>query len=306
MSNINLPNTDSSILDRDNPRPIVIDGDSTPSWIIIVISLVIIILFWIWIIYTIRTNPSSGDPIMECAPGQCVTDVATGIKDCPTDVADIKTINPVTQVCNSPFTCENDRTPYALRSDGSTDLDGVCETGVQCRCLTQPQCAYYVTSYFRAQNGNPFQSIQPQRLVFEQTSSGLNANDNFVSQPPYALSSPTTEFCAIPNEWLCRTWGSVLNPNSDLSTPINESLGPCLSGTMAYVPDNPNRFDGDQLAVTPLSCVQGTPCSSGLTPVWNNFTYQLDCVEITPPAGFNLNDCRCQVDPNNPACINNS
>jgi hypothetical protein len=243
-------------------------------------------------IYIIRTNPPSGDVIIQCAPGQCATNIATGVKDCPITADEIKSINPATQVCNSFFTCESDVTPYALRSDGSTDLSGVCESNVQCRCLTQPQCAYHVTSYLNARNGNPFQSLQPQRLVFEQNISGVNADGNFVNQAPYALTSSTTQFCAIPNEWLCRIWGSVLDPNSDTSIPINESLGSCLSGTIAYVPNNPDTFDGMQLATTPLSCVQGTPCpsGSGLTPIWNNKTYQVDCVQITAPP--DAPDCR--------------
>lgn len=280
-----------SILDRDNPRPIIIPEDQSPQWIIIVISIVILIIFWVWMIYIIRTNPPSGDVIIKCAPGQCATNILTGVKDCPTIASEIKSIDPTTQVCNSPFTCESDQTPFALRSDGSTSLDGVCEPNVQCRCLTQPQCAYYVTSYFGAQNGNPFQSIQPQRLVFQQNTSGINADGDFVNQPPYALSSPTTQFCAIPNEWLCRTWGSVLNPNADPNTnPINESLGSCVTGTIAYVPNNPDNFDGNQLATTPLSCVQGTSCPIGLTPMWNNKTYELNCVNITAPPG--TPDCR--------------
>jgi len=277
-----------SILDRDDIRPIVIPEDKSPAWIIIIISIVLIILFWIWMIYIIRTNPPSGGTIIQCSPGQCSTNILTGVKDCPVTADDIKSIDPVTQVCNSPFTCESDVTPYALQSDGSTNLDGICEPNVQCRCLSQPQCAYHVTAYFTAQNGNPFQSIQPQRIVFTQTTSGVNANNNFINQPPYALTSATTQFCAIPNEWLCRTWGSVLDP--DTSKPLNESLGPCVTGTMAYVPNDPNTFDGTQLATTPLSCVQGEPCSTGLTPVWNNRTYELNCVSISAPPG--APDCR--------------
>lgn len=278
----------SSILDREDPRPIVIPESKSSSWVIIVISIVLLIIFWIWMIYIIRTNPPSGTTIIQCAPGQCATNIATGVKDCPAAADDIKSINPSTQVCNSPFSCESDSTPFALQSDGSTNLNGVCEPNVQCRCLTQPQCAYYVTAYFGAENGNPFQAIQPQRIAFTQITSGINANNDFINQPPYALTSATTQFCAIPNEWLCRTWGSVVN--SDTSYPLNESLGPCVAGTMAYVPNNVNAFDGTQLATTPLSCVQGEPCAAGLTPVWNNQTYELNCLTINTPPG--TPDCR--------------
>ena len=89
-----------SILDRDNPRPVVVPADPTPNWVIIVISITLIILFWIWIIYIIRTNPTSGDILIQCAPGQCSTEISTGVKNCPADITDIKTINPATQVCN--------------------------------------------------------------------------------------------------------------------------------------------------------------------------------------------------------------
>ena len=257
-----------SILDRDAPRPLVIPANETPSWVIIVLSIVHILLFWIWIIWIIRSNPVSGPIIVQCTPGQCATDILTGIKDCPTDPVDIKTIDPATQVCNSPFTCESSQTPFALLSDGSTNNDGQCQAGVQCRCLTRPQCAYYITSYFNTQNGNPFQAIKPQRIVFQQTSANVDADGRFNSLPPYNLALPTTQFCTIPKVWLNRTWPSVLDGNDQLSN--------CISGVIAFVPPDPDSFEPADEPITPLSCVQGVVCEDGI-PVWNNKTYQLDC-----------------------------
>lgn len=266
-----------SIRDRDDPRPIVVEADLTPAWVIIVISIILFILFWIWMIYIYRsTSTTSGTILLQCGPGQCATDIATGVKDCPLNPDDVKIINPEVQVCNSPFTCENARTPYALRSDGSTDPNGVCETDVQCRCLTEPQCAYYVTAFFSAENGNPFQSIAPQRIVFEQNAAGNNAENQFVAQPPYSLESSTTQFCQIPNEWVSRVWPPIAGTNDQ------QVFGPCIVGTMAYVPDDPNTFNAASRASTPVACVQGepTPCSGFQTPMWNKKTYQINCLNF--------------------------
>lgn len=262
-----------SILDRDHPRPILIPEDITPSWVLILISIILIVLFWVWIIYIIRTNPDLGTPKIECSPGQCVTDLKTGIKDCPTDPSDIKSVDPATQVCNSPFTCESDRTPFALQSDGATNNEGVCESGVQCRCLTQPQCAYYISAYFNTRNGDPFRGIQTQRIVFEQSAAGTDSEGDFQNQPPYSFPSVTTQFCAIPNEWLPRTWPPVGTPTQ---------LGRCIVGAMAYLPDNPDDFDQTKLDITPLGCVQGVPCTgSNQVAFWDNKTYRVNCLQLT-------------------------
>lgn len=269
-----------SINDRDGLRPIQVKGDQTSSWVIIIISILLLLLFWAFIIFIIRRAPTPIQTVLQCAPGQCVTDVLTGVKTCPADNTDIVTIDPTTQVCNSPFTCENTRTPYALQSDGSTNADGVCQPNVECNCVTKPQCGYYVTSIFNVQNGNAFQAIEPQRIVFEQSTTSLSSSNNFVSQPPYPLTSSTTQFCAIPNDWLTRTWPSVLVPNYDPTQPINTQLGSCLAGVIAYVPENPNTFICSDLPTTPLSCVQGELCSPGTTPVWNSLTYELNCLQL--------------------------
>lgn len=263
----------SSILDRHHPRAVVVPEDTTPVWVLIIISIIIILLFWIWIIYIIRTNPDLGTPMIECSPGQCSTDIKTGTKDCPSNPSEIKTIDPATQVCNSPFTCESNRTPFALQSDGSTDNDGVCESQVVCKCLTRPQCAYYITAYFNTRNGNPFRGIGPQRIVFEQSAAGNDNEGNFINQPPYSFPSVTTQFCKIPNEFLPRAWPPV-------GTPTN--LGKCITGAMAYLPDNPDTFNQDVLDVTPLGCVQGDPCVGEMeVAFWNNKTYKVNCLVLS-------------------------
>jgi hypothetical protein len=269
-----------SIHDRDGLRPIQVKGDHTSSWVIITISIILFLIFWVFIIYILRSEPPPTQTVLQCAPGQCSTNIRTGVKNCPTDSNDTMTIDPSNQVCNSPFTCENSVTPFALQSDGSTNPDGVCQDNVVCKCLTAPQCAYYVTSIFNAQNGNPFQAIAPQRLVFEQSTTSISSSNNFLNQPPYQLSSSTTQFCAIPNEWLTRTWPLVVNSNFNPDEPINTQLGSCLAGVIAYVPENPSNFTSTDLPITPLSCVQGELCVPGTTPVWNNSTYQLDCMTL--------------------------
>nr|QBK90876.1 MAG: hypothetical protein LCPAC201_01770 [Pithovirus LCPAC201] len=266
----------SSILDREHPRAVIVSEDITPIWVLIIISVIIILVFWIWIIYIIRTHPDLGTPMIECSPGQCSTDIKTGTKDCPTDPSIIKTIDPATQVCNSPFTCESNRTPFALQSDGSTNNNGVCESQVECKCLTQPQCAYYISAYFNTRNGNPFRGVSSQRIVFEQSAAGTDNEGNFINQSPYSFPSVTTQFCEIPNEWLGRTWPPVGSPTK---------LEKCIVGTMAYLPNNPDKFSQQDINITPLGCVQGNPCTGEMeVAFWNNKTYLVNCLVLTDSA----------------------
>ncbi len=260
-----------SLHDRNYPRPIVIEEDKSVSWILVIISIVIIIIFWIWIIYIIRTNPETGNPVIFCAPGQCATEISTGIKNCPIDITDVKRIDPATQVCNSPTTCENATTPFALQSDGSTNSDGICEEGAECQCLQDPQCGYHITAYFSTQNGDALQGVDSQKVVLLQNTSSSIRTGNVQTAPPFRLSSATSQFCAIPNNWLDHTW-----PNTGIAT----SLRPCVSGTMAYLPDNPDEFGLNSLNTTSLGCVQGVACPTGQISFWNNKTYRVECLNF--------------------------
>lgn len=275
-----------SLHDRDYPRPIVIEEDKSVSWILVIISIIIITIFLIWIIFIVRSNPPPVKTVVYCPLGQCATNIATGVKDCPCEINDVKSIDPKTQVCNPPTTCHNSATPYALQSDGSTNNDGICEANVQCQCLQTPQCGYHITAIFDTKNGDANQGLNSQRVVFVQKSISTDSNGNIRSNPPLQLASPTTQFCSIPEKWLDRVWPPVTN---NASSPVTNnassnnnsirSLGPCILGTMAYLPNNPDNFDVSRLDSTPLGCVQGVSCPPGQVAFWNNNTYRVECLQ---------------------------
>src|SRR5436853_7041002 len=122
--------------------------DETPDIIIPLIILLIFIAFLGWMSYllissgfmsTTPANPVASDRRVEttfaCAPGQCATNLVSGFKTCPTDPNASINVNPAVSVCNGRFVCDNPLTPNALQSDLSTNLNGICEQGVECPCL---------------------------------------------------------------------------------------------------------------------------------------------------------------------------
>jgi len=257
-----------SILDRDGPRPIIIPPDPVPNFVLGFISLIIIIVFLFFLILKIKDSPSSGPTEIQCEPGQCSTNIFTGVKDCPVNSADIKTVNPTMEVCNSPFTCENPRTPHALQSDGSTKI-GICEGKNKCRCLQKPQCAEHVTAYFETTLGNPYQGVDGQKLIISQVNSYKDLAGNFQTDSPLQFESSATEFCAISRELGERSWPPVFDENGPAE---------CLNGILAYVPENSSTFTREDVENTALSCVVGTRCSSGEIPYWDTRLGRVNCI----------------------------
>lgn len=269
-----------SILDRDYPRPIIIPGNPWPFYIIIAISIILVLGFMIFLVYLWKTSPKAKSSILSCAPGQCITNIYTGVKTCPGSTKDILDINVETETCNSPFTCESSVTPYALLSDGSTNLFGICDKDVQCRCLARPQCANHVTSYFNVNNGSAFQGIESQAIVFNQEISYKDRENVFFAQPPLRFVQPLNQFCEISEFWIgeqgCK---SNLGPDGCNRTwPKVEVNKPCLRGVLAYVPTDSDNFTRDQKLDTPLSCVIGDTCPDDQLPYWDKATGKVACL----------------------------
>ena len=258
------------IRDRYGPRPIFIKEDYTPAYILISITIVIILAFWIFIVFIVKEDQDNDDPNglppLRCVPGQCLTNLSTGIKICPLDSNRVLVGDAQTQVCNSPFSCDNPETPYALLSDGSTNLDGQCELGVTCPCLHKPQCANYVLSVFNVDNGNQNQPLTRSRTVFVQSFTSSN-DGRFNSEPPLQYDDVNTQFCSVENEW-------VGIPDDSDQNRLWPSI--CPQGTLAYVPSNPLDFD---VTETELSCVPGSSskCEPSQVPYWDNRVNSLCC-----------------------------
>lgn len=245
------------------PPQVAKKRDGNPSLVITVITIAIILLFASFIVYRVKLSPTE-DVMINCAPGQCATNMFSGLKSCPQG-NEVVAIDPAEEVCNSPFTCEDPKTPYALKGDGSTDLNGVCETGIKCRCLQRPRCADYVTTYFQTSNGNPYQPLGTQRIVFSQVYDYTDLADNYQIGRPLEYLDPATEFCAIPALWFrsMRVWPET-----------------CPIGTLVFVPDDPGKFNNDTKDNFPLSCVigDGTECGPNEAPFWNSDVNKIACL----------------------------
>lgn len=223
---------------------------------------------------------------IDCLAGQCATNIVSGEKICPARLTDVVSVNPANQVCNSPFTCDNPLTPFAVQSDGSTNIQGVCEPGVECPCVTEQCCPNFVLSAFTATNGNPYQAVGGQRILFPQTavySAGAQSSDT----PPLQFANPSTTFCTVPLAWL-----PLANPGCTFAAELayadivtcmglapqgtgqpgcspGVTYNPCLQGTLAFISDDSSSMTQADINVTQLGCVRGEPCPCGQVAIYD-------------------------------------
>jgi len=229
----------------------------SPEWILAIITLTILVIFSLFLVNAFRNEPPDRGPVY-CAASKCATNIFNGVKKCPKSGERI-IYDPALEVCNSPNSCDNLVTRFAVQSDGSTSLDGTCEMGVKCRCLTRTQCPNFIVGTFRSDDGNAFQPIDTQRISFNQATNYTNLAGNTDIDPPFQISDPSVEFCGAPLQWLQerRLW-----PNG------------CLRGTLAFLPTDSNKFVP---RTTPLGCVRGEPCPEGQMAVWDRTKGSVVC-----------------------------
>lgn len=233
----------------------------SPEWILAIITLAILIVFWLFLINAARNQPPARGAVY-CDAGKCATNIYNGVKKCPKSGEKI-IYDPSLEVCNSPNSCDNLFTRFAVQSDGSTRLDGKCESGVKCRCLSRSQCSNFIVGTFKSDDGNAFQPIDTQRISFNQATNYTNLAKNMVIDPPFQIGEPSSEFCGVPFQWVqeSRLW-----PNG------------CLRGTLAFLPTDPSNFDPN---TTPLGCVRGEMCPSGQMAVWDRSKGEVVCQMMT-------------------------
>lgn len=277
-----------SLLDRDVGRPVVVTADRNDIDIILAISAFIIMIFLIIMLVLVITSPTpkvvaqttEKSLTVQCAPGDCGLNIFSGEKQCPTTPAGIVSVNPSQQICSGPFVCDNPMMPYAILPNGSTDISGRCPVNVQCRCSKQLSCASFVTAVFNASNGNPFAPLSGSRTSFYQ-STGNSVNGSIIYE------DPTTTLCSVPLEFLNRSspgcqFASVMNKDTFLQCNSLAFKGQpnCLTGTLAFIPDDIDNFTNNSFNITPLACVRGTPCPTDQTPVWDNQFDRLRCLTL--------------------------
>lgn len=261
------------------------------EWIIIVsISLIIILISWLVIIYFISESKfqmyesGAGEVLVQCPVDQCATNIFNGQKRCPSSGKQIAS-NINFEVCSSPFVCDDPSLPFAVQSDQSTNLEGNCEQGVQCRCISQLQCPEYIQSIFTSDNGNPYASIAGQRVSFVQ-----NTNSG---QTPIVYNFEDHKFCTVPIAWLPRSTPGCSFMNQITPQTITECMGgprgcndsnyffnPCSRGTLAFITNNSNNFSAESIEFIPLGCVSGSPCQCGLVAVYDTQIQQIVCKSI--------------------------
>jgi hypothetical protein len=229
---------------------------------IIVITIIIIGVFMVWLLILIF-NDTPPTTLAPCLPDKCATNIFSGVKRCPPPGESIS-YNTDVEVCNSRFVCDNAVTPLAVQLDGSTSVDGICPTNVECRCVqtgvnTVPT---YITNTFSGVNGNPYTSLANQRLTFTQT----------LTPSLSTITNVTTEFYGVPSTWLARSSPGCVqlpavidfkadsNQREILKNCFND-INPCLQGALALVPSSAslgvNQRDMNSMA---YSCVRAKPC----------------------------------------------
>jgi len=242
-------------------------------------------------------NRTSNGLQISCASDQCATNMQSGFKRCPI-IGPNGQIVPVlaeaaSEVCNSQFACDNPVTPFAVQTDGSTNMFGVCPSingeKIACPCLRNSQCADYVVSYFATNGGNAYapnnnpsvvSAFGGQRISFPQVTTSTLSSSGVVSDAtPLSFNNPGTNFCAVPAAWLPLSGCGFISSNevtlADITTcmaggPTSEpAFAPCNQGVLAFISDDATNFTADNINDTLLSCVRGTACPAGQVNVYD-------------------------------------
>lgn len=286
--------------------------ETASSTLIPLIVLIIFIVFALWMVIllfgsrfktTSTENPVSSDSnsansqfFITCPAGSCAVNLQSGFKTCPTTDVPIQ-VNPAESFCAPRYACVTPN-PFAVQSDGSTNINGLCEPGVECPCLNVSQCANYVLSAFTTSNGNPYQDFSSQRILFPQISSYVTANGDNTTIPPIQFSNPATTFCAAPPSWLplSNPGCNFVNANDPNSMNYDDILfcmgmingcsgvtgSPCLQGTLAFVTNNPESLTQTNVDTALLACVSGDPCPCNYAAIYDTNYGGLICKQLPP------------------------
>lgn len=263
-----------------------------PLIFIIVVVIIISVVFYLLALSSFNTVKNGLS--IQCAPGQCATNLQSGFKRCPTGNTDAIIAEASIEVCNSQFACDNPLTPFALQSDGSTNMFGVCSTtgDVACPCLKQAQCSEYILGLFNTNGGNPYatnnnpnnvSAFGGQRISFPQTTTTLNGSI-VTDQTPISYNNPGSNFCSIPASWLPFAGCGFITSNQiteeDIILCMNGGPPPggnfsaCNQGVLAFVTNDSSNIDINSLQ---LSCVRGEQCPVGKMNIYDTNLNQIVC-----------------------------
>jgi len=296
------------ILDRDRTRQIqqvtVTRRVDNSWWILLTISIILILAFWLYLAYlSLESIPrlvatGTAAVLITCPPDQCATNIYNGEKRCPLPGQTIISDSSY-EICVTAGLCDNSRNPYAVMSDESTNLEGVCETDpatgnpVTCRCLSRPQCANYILSGWNTYTGNAYVGLNQQRTSFTQfTASDPDADNVISNNSPLSYIDDGNKFCQAPASWVARSTPGCsflqeITPQS-MTLCMGASQGcqdipisnPCSRGTLAYVTDDSDGFGPGSINVIPLGCVEGSACGCGQVAIYDTKLGQIVCKAI--------------------------
>ena len=137
--------------------------------LIILISIILIFVMITCILYLTRTSAPSDSGALTCLPGQCIVNRFSGVKTCADNTNEALSYNPTVETCSDKYTCSDVINRYAELSDGSTNNNGLCETGVACNCFPDVRCSNVTLSYFKVMYGNPYQNFTTQPISGKET-----------------------------------------------------------------------------------------------------------------------------------------
>jgi hypothetical protein len=223
--------------------------DKTPQYIILAILILLLVGFWaIIFIFSERNGDSNVKAYETCQIGYCPTNKYTGEKRCPVNNSIGLQYDPEFEVCNPSNGCVDVATPYAMQSDGSTNVSGECDID-KCRCVNFLSTPSYIEVIFNMENGNLY-STQPEtqnRTILSQQASRYLGEGNNV---PIVYNSSITQFWQFAPSLLSRVVPSPCSDifeagpevdNLDLLQCINRN--PCIAGKLAYLPTNSTSYN---------------------------------------------------------------
>lgn len=214
--------------------------------------------------------------------GECVINLDTGIKKCPTNSNTLLYYDDTTETCTRKEGCPA-LLPYAVNGDGSVNKYGSCEnSNIPCRCTDNITCSKYVASKFAVVNGNIYSSYASEKnFILEQVP--YDINDSYDGSIKIDSSS---EFCKINSTYSASLVGgcSFLNQTNDfLMKCQDESLNPDASVSPysldPYYYDTGSTIKKQFCEVQPYLdsnwnnmtlCINQNPCKIG------NYTYNFD------------------------------
>ena len=235
---------------------------------IILFFIIFLIIISLYTIYFNIIEKKQNNKIQTCPLNQCATDVITGKKNCPNEGEQIQ-YNINKEVCNYPNICNNTITPFALRDDGGTNNNGVCEKP-KCNCITRPLCPNFISSAFSSNSINENNSIYDQINIVQY---GEQKNISYCYVVPNFIvkSSPGCSFIKEINK---KSMSDCMHLSKLCNNNIKSS--PCLKGTLAYIQNDKESID---IKNTPLGCVnKESTCNCDQINIYNIKNENLFCI----------------------------